>query len=190
MIVCSQIFTEQFVEQKKFLNLYPAYKEMFVNYTKRTDLDLKIEFDNFTIREDKPILLDIFISIWIIGQTWHELKKLFVLGIYDYLYSSSNTFNLSMNILYIAAYGLKYSSMIMVNQMKGRLNEDFIPPMNNVNQDLTDSILTTVSSISNQNQSHAGFSFWEMIQNLNSSDLKTQEEIYMTFYWLNSGKFK
>jgi hypothetical protein len=48
------------------------------------------------------------------GQTLNEIKLLVSLGIYEYLYSSTNTFNMCMNVFYLVSYGLKYSTMLFV----------------------------------------------------------------------------
>ena len=61
---------------------------------------------------------------WKKGHTWHEIKKIFNLGMYNYLSSSLNIVNFSMNFFYIASYGLKYHTMIIISQKLNKLNSN------------------------------------------------------------------
>ena len=106
ILVISSYFVEE-QDPVNFLNHFPKYNQSFANYTSGC-FSYMVNFENFYIRETKPTVLDFIISFWVIGQTWHELKKLFVLGIYDYMRSSSNTFSFTMNVFYITAYGLRF----------------------------------------------------------------------------------
>ena len=45
----------------------------------------------------------------------------------------------------------------------------------------------TSIQISFQKQTLASQSFWNDVNNLNESDIYTQQSIYQTFYWLNAG---
>ena len=45
----------------------------------------------------------------------------------------------------------------------------------------------TSIQISFQKQILASQSFWNDVNNLNESDIYTQQSIYQTFYWLNAG---
>jgi hypothetical protein len=105
---------EEFLVQKKIENIENPY-EIFRNYSNRNDT-ISVRFSNFYVRKHKPSGLDIVISIWIIGQTLHEMKHLIEWGIYNYLYSSTNTVNLCMNVLYVSSYGIAYATMFLVRQ--------------------------------------------------------------------------
>lgn len=91
----------------------------------------------------------------LLGHTVNELKLLFSVGIYEYIYSATNTFNLCMNVLYLASYGLKYSTMILVKHSLDRVETP---------------------------------QFWNKVQNLTSTDVNAQIDVYTDLYWLNSGK--
>lgn len=76
------------------------------------------------------------------------------MGIYEYIYSATNTFNMCMNVLYLASYGLKYSTIILVTR-----------------------------SLENVQKPE----FWNKLEHLNSTDVRSQIDVYKTLYWLNSG---
>ena len=80
-------------------------------------------FTNFTIRPSSPSALDIIITIWICGHIWHEIKKIFNIGIHDYLVSPFNIINFTLNIFYIASYLLKYETMYTVSRSLAKLNQ-------------------------------------------------------------------
>ena len=164
ILVISSYFVEE-QDPVNFLNHFPKYNQSFANYTSGC-FSYMVNFENFYIRETKPTVLDFIISFWVIGQTWHELKKLFVLGIYDYMRSSSNTFSFTMNVFYITAYGLRFYTMYVVNSY--------------------------IKSIETSSVVFNGLTFWQVIESLNSSDVtyesdKAQIFVYEVFYWMNSG---
>lgn len=107
-----------------FQEMFPKFNESFQKYISRKDLTVHIDFEDFFFRENKPTGLEITISVWIIGQTWHEIKQLMTYGIYDYFYSSTNTFNLFMNVLYLSSFGLKYQTMSMVSDNLKLIEKD------------------------------------------------------------------
>jgi len=47
----------------------------------------------------------------------------------------------------------------------------------------------TSIQISFQMQTISSQSFWDSVNNLNQSDVNTQQSIYQTFYWLNAGSY-
>ena len=108
-------YQENGAKQENFEKLFPQYYEVFKNYSQRND-SIRIKFSDFYIRKHSPSNLDIIISIWLIGQTFHEMKHLIEWGIYNYLYSSTNTVNLCMNVLYVTSYGIAYISYFLVKK--------------------------------------------------------------------------
>jgi hypothetical protein len=166
MIVASYFVSEQSSGDFMRLAEYKPYRELFVNYT-RSNLTIKVDFCNFFIRVNKPQALDIILSVWVIGETWHELKKFYVYGLSDYLYSSSNVFNFTMDVFFIAGYGLKYYTMYIVN--------------------------CYLSDMTSNATVHEGRTFWSVVATLDPSNNSlasnnSQIYVYEAFYWLNSGR--
>lgn len=132
----------------RFQCQFTKYFSNFSEYTNRSDLAYKPDFYDFYIRPTRPSGLDLVISIWVIGnfisfstlylarylsnyihtlyigQAWHEIKKLFENGIYEYLFSSLNVLTFSLNILYIASFSLKYYTMWLVSKEIGNLEKE------------------------------------------------------------------
>jgi hypothetical protein len=52
----------------RFSENFPYFFSNFSAYTEREDLYYVIQFDDFYIRPNSPSLLDIILSIWIIGE--------------------------------------------------------------------------------------------------------------------------
>jgi hypothetical protein len=55
---------------------------------------------------------------------WQEIKEIYNYGIKDYLRSWNNIVNSAMNILYFAAFGLKYYTMLIVRLNINKLNSE------------------------------------------------------------------
>ena len=72
-----------------------------------------------------------------------------------YFISSSNIMNLSMCVIYLCSYGLKYSTIIIVALKRAQISH-------------TD--------------------FWAKVSSLEFNDIKSQKDVFETFYWLNAGK--
>lgn len=115
MVIASNLrFAKEEKQLERFSLKYSNYFSNFTEYAEKIDLVYQTDFSDFYIRSYKPSDLDLLITIWVLGQTWHEIKKLFLLGIYEYLYSPFNIVNSLLNVLYIISYGLKYHTMILV----------------------------------------------------------------------------
>ena len=114
-----QLLNQAFNNSDKF--------QIFKNYASLSkNITTEIGFSNFYVRKNTPSNLDIVITVWIVGQTLHEMKHLIEWGIYNYLYSSTNTVNLCMNVLYVSSYSISYSVMFLVRQSLAEVKtEDF-----------------------------------------------------------------
>ena len=112
----SEIFenTQEELSFKKIYKYTSNYTKIFEDYSKRKDLKIHSDFNDFYIRPYTPTTLDLVISIWIIGQFWREILHLFDVGLYNYLYSPVNTVNFIMSVIYIISYSLEYYTMGMV----------------------------------------------------------------------------
>lgn len=129
IIISSIQFSE---EQKNTIklseHLTEIYLKNFSTYMSKKDLKYKLEFEDidFSIRRDSPSVIDIFITIFIVGFIWHEVKQIFYYGIRDYLGSWNNMVSCLMNVLYISSFGLKYYTMhVVVVQKKKILDKKF-----------------------------------------------------------------
>ena len=145
MVIASNLrFANEEKRLERFSLKYSDYFSNFTEYAEKVDLVYQVDFQDFYIRPYKPSDLDVLITIWVLGQTWHEIKKLFLLGIYEYLYSPFNIVNSLLNVLYIISYGLKYHTMILVaSQLRkiettkfwldlGKLNETDLQSQKNI----------------------------------------------------------
>lgn len=117
------------VEQKNTIKLSQHLTENFFKnystYMSKNDLKYKFDFENidFSIRRDSPSVIDITITIFIVGFFWQEVKHVFYYGIRDYLRSWNNMVNSLMNVLYISSFGLKYYTMYIASFSKKKVLE-------------------------------------------------------------------
>ncbi|RNA03569.1 Short transient receptor potential channel 6 [Brachionus plicatilis] len=117
------------VEQKNTIKLSQHLTENFFKnystYMSKNDLKYKFDFENidFSIRRDSPSVIDITITIFIVGFFWQEVKHVFYYGIRDYLRSWNNMVNSLMNVLYISSFGLKYYTMYIASFNKKKVLE-------------------------------------------------------------------
>lgn len=136
MVIASNLgFAKEEKRLERFSLKYSDYFSNFTKYTEKIDLVYQTDFKDFYIRSYKPSDLDVMITIWVLGQTWHEIKKLFLFGIYEYLYSPFNIVNSLLNVLYIISYGLKYHTMILVaSQLRQIETAKFWSDLKNLNE--------------------------------------------------------
>ena len=107
-------------------------------YNSNTSYFRRHTFSDLYIRADRPSELDIMINIWLIGWLkkwkknfffdksnlfckgliWHEIKQIYNDGLREYLRSSKNIVNSTMNVLYLASFGMKYYTIIEVSMGK------------------------------------------------------------------------
>ena len=57
------------------------------------------------------------------GLIWHEIKQIYHDGLREYLRSSKNIVNSTMNVLYLASFGMKYYTIIEVSMGKKKIAE-------------------------------------------------------------------
>lgn len=127
IIVSSFKFVEEEKNTIKISKHLPSV--MYSNYTtymKIQGLQYKFNFNNldFSIRNDYPSQMDILITIWIAGLIWQEIKQVYNNGIKDYLRSWNNIVNSLMDVLYIASFGLKYYTKLVVSLNKIKVLDD------------------------------------------------------------------
>ncbi|RMZ93519.1 short transient receptor potential channel 3-like [Brachionus plicatilis] len=136
MLIASSLrFAKEEKQLERFSHKYSNYFSNYTEYVENIDYVHQVDFSDFYIRSYKPSDLDLLITIWVIGQTWHEIKKLFQLGIYEYLYSPINIVNSLLNVLYIISYGLKYHTMILVaSKLKQIETSKFWLDLGNLNE--------------------------------------------------------
>lgn len=126
IIISSIQFSE---EQKNTIKLSEHLTDFFFKnfsaYMSKKDLKYKLEFEDidFSIRRDCPSAIDIFITIFIFGFIWQEVKQVFYYGIRDYLGSWNNMVSCLMNVLYFSSFGLKYYTMHVVAVQKKKILE-------------------------------------------------------------------
>lgn len=68
IIVSSLTFSDELHERYKFSEKYPQYHDIFLNYTKDTELKYRFPNSDFYIRMHTPSHLDYAISIFVLGK--------------------------------------------------------------------------------------------------------------------------
>jgi hypothetical protein len=119
MLITSSI---QLSNEQAYLEKFSAFiGDYFQNYTTyqngstfSMNMTYHFKLNDFFIRMHKPSELDVTLTIMIIGLTWQEIKKMYCFGFREYVMSWNNIVSAFMNILYLASFGLKYYTMIVV----------------------------------------------------------------------------
>jgi hypothetical protein len=116
-------YPEETMTFKKLYN-HTNFTKIYDDYVYRKDSNLsyKVDFSDFYIRKHNPSTLDIIITVWIVGQFWQEAKQFTQMGLFNYLYSNSNTFNCLVSGVYLIAYALEYYTMILVKLSINQIN--------------------------------------------------------------------
>jgi hypothetical protein len=144
MIIGSSLkFTEEKNNRKKFSQQFPFYNQTFHNYSLNTLLKYRFPNTDFYIRGNLPSNFDYTINLWVIGNgnffnfsffmikkliiigfLWLESQKMYHNGFKHYFLSWSNIFNFKMSVLYLAYFGLKYYTMIIVSLNLSKLKDE------------------------------------------------------------------
>jgi hypothetical protein len=80
LIIASTIeFAQIETRAERFSTQYPNFTKNFVHYVEREDLKYKFFESDFYIREFAPSLIDVIISVWIVGKFnfFYNLKKFY-----------------------------------------------------------------------------------------------------------------
>ncbi|KAI3381524.1 hypothetical protein SNEBB_008688, partial [Seison nebaliae] len=133
---------EQFSLSKAWKNAYCNYQELF-SYRARYD-NFTVKCGNqstephyvdgnaayvcanvrhdFYLREFYSVPLDIAIALWVVGFLWQESKQVYNEGFMEYFGAWNNMVDTAMNILYVAAFALKYFTIIKVTESLNKLS--------------------------------------------------------------------
>ena len=101
-------------------DFYKNYKSFTESYQlNSTNFSYPFILNDFHMRQNKPNIIDIAITIYIVGFVFQELKKvLFYNGLRESFSSSFTITTIIQIVLYISAFGLKYYTIYIV-----RLNQ-------------------------------------------------------------------
>jgi hypothetical protein len=131
------------VNRVQFSVEYPEFYENFTVYTSNSNLTYYFPVNDFFIRRNTPSMPDIILCIWligiyiifrflfanifndilIIGLIGNEIKLIFRYGFKEYFYSWSNMFNVSMYILFVSSFSLKFYTMILIRIEINKLSD-------------------------------------------------------------------
>ena len=156
IIISSVIVSDGNINTDKLsVVLKDTYYDNYTKYTARTDIKQHFRFTDFSIRIDKPTIVDYLLSVWIIGLVWQEIKIFYNYGFKDYLRSWNNIINSVTNSLYVASFTLKYISFFKVKYHRDRIFDstfwDMAVNMNESNIDAQDQVINTIYWLNNGN---------------------------------------
>ncbi|CAF0993566.1 unnamed protein product [Brachionus calyciflorus] len=114
------------INQRQFSTNYPIFYNNFTSYVTNKNLTYRFDVNDFYIRSTKPSLVDLLISIWILGLIVNELKQIYFYSLKAYFitwYSIIDAFSYS---LFICSFVLKYYTIFRVlNEIKKLDCENF-----------------------------------------------------------------
>jgi hypothetical protein len=110
-------------DKMAFSKMFPGYVDNFTAYV-NSNLTYTFPQTDFYIRSSFPSKVDLAITIWLIGLTWHELKQIWHYSAREYLRSASNILDSCMITLYAGSFALKYYTFFMVSRQLKRLDTD------------------------------------------------------------------
>ncbi|XP_048780168.1 short transient receptor potential channel 7-like isoform X1 [Ostrea edulis] len=94
------------------LSSFPGPYMHYLWYKNHSRLTLP---EDFVVRTCRPELIQIGLSLWIIGMLWQEIKQVFSEGLYDYFDSLYNYLDVAVLTLYLSSFTLKYVCIWKVN---------------------------------------------------------------------------
>ena len=122
IIMCSIQFSQDSRVTFK-THVGPEVFDLYLKYKNNATCQCYFDFNDFSIRKHKPHILDVTITIWVIGMTLQEIKHVYLYGMRDYMRSWNNILNSLMNVLYFASYGVTYYTIFLVrNNMHKVIN--------------------------------------------------------------------
>ncbi|XP_052816254.1 short transient receptor potential channel 7-like isoform X3 [Mya arenaria] len=72
--------------------------------------------ENFKLRSFTPQVINVILSVWIIGMLWQELKQVYSGGIYNYFDALYNCLDFAVLALYITSFTLRFLTLMKVRQ--------------------------------------------------------------------------
>ena len=107
----------------RFSEKYPLFFNNFSYYVHNKALKYQFHIEDFYLRRSDPSQCDIVLSIWIFCLIVNEFKQIYLYGFKDYFLSWSNIVKSIMYTLFVASFGLKYYTMIMVSMQVPKLDD-------------------------------------------------------------------
>lgn len=68
-------------------------------------------------------MLDLVISVWLVGFIINEIKQLYFKGLVEYLFSMNNIVTVFMLVLYVVSFGLKFYTFLVVRLERRKLDD-------------------------------------------------------------------
>ncbi|XP_052717525.1 short transient receptor potential channel 7-like isoform X3 [Crassostrea angulata] len=87
------------------MSSFPGPYRHYLWYKNHSRLTLP---EDFVVRTCRPEVIQIGLSLWIIGMLWQEIKQVFSEGLYDYFDSLYNYLDVAVLTLYLSSFTLKY----------------------------------------------------------------------------------
>ena len=122
IIACRSVYIHEVQKSQKFSDFFPNYTLEFKAYVNNDQLRLRFHAEDFFLRTDTFLMIDIAIIIWIVGFTWLEIKQIHNHGLKDYFHLEDNFLDLTMIFLYVTCYFLKFLTIWFIRKEKEKLN--------------------------------------------------------------------
>lgn len=68
LVISTLQFSDEEANKQKFSDCFPTFLNNFTNYANNERLTYRFEVSDFYLRMEKPTLLDMIISVWILGS--------------------------------------------------------------------------------------------------------------------------
>nr|XP_034338793.1 short transient receptor potential channel 3-like isoform X1 [Crassostrea gigas] len=94
------------------MSSFPGPYRHYLWYKNHSRLTLP---EDFVVRTCRPEVIQIGLSLWIIGMLWQEIKQVFSEGLYGYFDSLYNYLDVAVLTLYLSSFTLKYVCIWKVN---------------------------------------------------------------------------
>ncbi|KAK3600930.1 hypothetical protein CHS0354_004139 [Potamilus streckersoni] len=72
--------------------------------------------DDFKLRTFEPQIINLMLTIWILGMLWQEIKQIYGEGLYNYFDALYNYLDFAVLTLYITSFTLRYVSAFKVKE--------------------------------------------------------------------------
>jgi len=124
IIACRSVYIQDVKKSQKFSDIFPNETFEFKSYV--NNHQLVHNHPNYTedvyFRTDTILVIDIIILIWVFGFAWLEIKQINNYGLKEYFHLEHNFLDLTMILLYMTCYFLKFLTIWFIRKEKEKLD--------------------------------------------------------------------
>ncbi|KAH3777181.1 short transient receptor potential channel 7-like [Dreissena polymorpha] len=104
------------VPLSNFTTQYKYYRENYQNFSKFRLHENQLLPNDFKLRSFSPQIINVVLSVWIIGMLWQELKQVYSEGIYNYFDALYNYLDFTVLTIYITSFTLRFLTLMKVKE--------------------------------------------------------------------------